>query len=120
MTSLHLQITTYRTPDYKHKISTKLDTSDPTPSVHRPRNDIDELICDEVIHYQSRYRHRRPHSAPAKHQSHERPLHSNPHSESNITDNISIEQFSLGHGQNFHSDSLVTEFNSENTSGDNS
>lgn len=111
-----LQIPIYCKPDYKHTISSKLDTSDPTPSVHRPRNDIDELVCDEVIHYHSRYKHNsRPHSAPAKRLSHHvkslRPL---PHSGSNIS-----KHFLLEHDQDLHKEGLqVTESSFENTSGD--
>jgi len=82
-----LQIPIYRTPDYKHTVSSKLDTSDPTPTVHRPRNNIDELVCDEVIHYHSRYKHNsRPHSAPpTKHLSHRKSLHPSSLSGSNIS-----------------------------------
>lgn len=112
--SVCMQIHTYRTPDYKHKISSKLDTSDPTPSVHRPRNNIDELICDEEIHYHSRYKHSRSHSAPAKHLSYERSLnHPLSHSRSNISN-----QFSSEHSQNLHTHSQVTESNSVNSNGD--
>ena len=111
MILLYLQIQTHRIPDYKHMVSSKLDSSDPTPSVHQPRSNIDELVCDEVIHYHSRYKHiGRPHSAPAKHLSHETSL---PHSESNISDNS--KHFSLEHGQNLHTDSHEAESSSENT-----
>ena len=108
--SLFLQIPTYRMPDYKHKISSKLDTTDPTPSVHKLRNDIDELICDEVIHYKSSYKHTGwPHSASVKRSLHERSLHSSG------SDN-STQHLSLDSGQ--HRDSHVTESSSENTRGD--
>ena len=99
---LYLQIPTYRIPDYKHRITSKLDSSDPTPSIHQLRSNIDELVCDEVIHYQSRYKHcGRPHSAPSKRLSHERPLHPSPNSGSDISDNskhLLLER----HGQNLH------------------
>ena len=116
MVLIHLQVPTYRTPDYKHKVSSKLDTTDPTPSVHQLKSDIDDLVCDEVIHYHSRYKHsRRPHSAPSNHSnhvSHEESLHHFPHSGSNTLNHISLE-----HDQNLHTEAHVTE-SSENTSGD--
>ena len=108
---MFLQIHTYRIPDYKHKVSSKLDSSDPTPSVHQLKSNIDELVCDEVIHYHSRYKHTgRPHSAPAKH---ERSLHPFPYSGSNSSKHISLER-----GQNLHIEDHVTESSSENTSRD--
>ena len=106
---LYLQIPTYRTPNYK-KVSSKLSTSDPTPSVHHPRNNIDELLCDEVIHYHSRYRHcgpRRPHSAPGRPLSREAPLHPFPHSASNASN--SSKHFSLGQDQKSCTESHTTE-----------
>lgn len=103
---LYLQIPTYRTPDYK-KVSSKLDTSDPTPQVHHPRRNIDELVCDEVIHYHSRYKHSsRPYSAPAKHEH----LHSGSSTANNS------KHFLLERDHNLHSmESNAAESSSENT-----
>ena len=107
-----LQIPTYRTPDYKHKVSSKLDTTDPTPSVHNPKNDIHELMCDEVIHYHSRYKHSgRPHSATTKRSSQERSLHSSG------SDN-STQHLSLDSGEKLHTENYATESSSESTRGD--
>jgi len=106
---LYLQILTYRIPDYKHKVSSKLDSSDPTPSIHQLWSDIDELVCDEEIHYHSRYKHTgRPHSAPAKRLSHERPLHSFSHSGTNISDN----------SQDFHKNHSITDSGFKNINRD--
>ena len=107
---MHLQIPTYPKPDYS-KVSAKLDTSDPTPSVHKLLNNFNDLVCDEEIHYQSRYQHSRPHSAPAKHSSHERSQ-----LESNVLD--SSKHLPIEHDQNLHKQYLATEPSSENTCGD--
>ncbi|XP_065883051.1 microtubule-associated protein tau-like [Dysidea avara] len=72
------KILTYPIPNYKCKVSSKVDSSDPTSRMHQ-LGDADLFFCSEVSQLHPRFRDDRPHSAPGPQRiSNERSTHTLP------------------------------------------